>query len=89
MMGDVAAGIEQALLDFRNGGGGFRHVHGDADQFRARLRKFEALLRGGGHIGGVRVGHGLHDDGRASAHLYFADLDADGLVSLGCHFQLL
>ena len=43
--GHVAAGIEQALLDFRHGRGGFGHVHGDADEFGAGLREFEALLR--------------------------------------------
>ncbi len=83
--GNVAARVEQAFLDFRHRGGSFWHVHGDADKFRARLREFEALLCGGRDVGGVRVGHGLNDDGRASAHLNFADLDADCLVPLLCH----
>ena len=77
----VAARVEQALLDFRHRRGGFRHVHGDAHQFRAGLGQFEALLRGGGDVGRVRVGHGLHDDGRAAADLDFADLHADRRMS--------
>ena len=40
----VAAGVEQALLDFGNGGGGFGNVDGDADEFGAGLGEFEALL---------------------------------------------
>ena len=78
--GNVAARIEQTLLDFREGCGGFGHVDGDADEFGAGLREFEALLRGRGDVGRVGVGHGLHDHGRAAAHLDLADLYADCFV---------
>ena len=83
--GHVAARIEQALLDFRDSRCRFRNVHGDADKFRACLREFKALLRGRGDVGCVGVGHGLNDDGRASAHLNLADLHAHGFVPLLCH----
>ena len=82
---DVAAGIEQALFDFGDGGGGFGNIYGDADEFRAGLGEFEALLGGGGDVDGVRVGHGLDDDGRAAADLDFADFYAYGFVALLCH----
>ncbi len=83
--GSVAARVEQTLLDFRHRGRRFRHVHGDANQFRSGLGEFEALLRGGGDVGGVGVGHRLDDDGRAAAHLHLADLDADGLMTFYWH----
>ena len=83
--GDVAAGVKQALLDFGDGRGGFGHVHRDADKFGAGLGKFEALLRGGGDVGRVGVGHGLHDDWRAAAYLDVADLYADRFVALLGH----
>ena len=85
----VAAGIEQAFLDFRDGRGGFRHVHGDADQLGAGLGEFDALLRGCGYVGGVRVGHGLDDDGRAAADLDLADLYADRLVAFAQHGEAI
>ena len=84
---NVAAGIEQPLLDFRNGRRRFRHVHGDANEFRARLREFQALLRGGSNIGGIGVGHRLDDHRRAAAHLDVADLHADCLVPFARHLQ--
>ena len=40
---DIAAGGEQALLDFGNGGGGFRHVHGPANDFGTGFGEFEAF----------------------------------------------
>ena len=86
---NVAAGVEQALLDFGDGRGGFGHVDGDADEFGAGLGEFEALLRGGGHVGRVRVGHGLDDDGRAAADLDFADLYADRVVAFAKHREAI
>ena len=38
----IAAGIQQPLLDFRHRRRRFRHVHGDAHQFRPRLRQFQS-----------------------------------------------
>ena len=65
--------------------GGLWHVHRDAHQLRTGLGEFKALARRAGGVGRVRIGHGLHDDGRASAHLDFADLDAEGVVTLFRH----
>ncbi len=78
----VAAGVEDAALDFGNGSGGFGNVDGDADEFGAGLGKFEILFRSGGDVGGVRVGHRLDDDGRAATDLNFPDLYADRFVTL-------
>ena len=77
----VAACVEQAFLDFGKCGGCFRHVDRHADEFRAGLGQFEALLGGCRDVGGVRVGHRLDDDGRAAADLDFADLYADRFVT--------
>jgi hypothetical protein len=85
----VAASVEDAALDFGNGGGGFGNVDGDADEFGAGLSEFEILLGGGSGVGGVRVGHGLDDDGRAAADLDFANLYADRFVTLrDCGFHM-
>ena len=67
----VAAGVEHARFDFGHGRGGFRHVHGDAHHLRAGVGQLDALLRGGGDVGGVGIGHGLDDDGRAAADRYW------------------
>ena len=85
MMGTSQPASSRRFLISGNGCGGFRHVHGDADKFRAGLREFEALLRGGGDVGSVRVGHGLHDHGRAAADLNLADLHSDCFVPLPSH----
>jgi hypothetical protein len=37
------------------------------------------LAGGAFDIGGVRIGHGLHDNGRAAAHLDLAHHDSMGL----------
>ena len=42
-------------------------------------------MSGGGDVGGVRVGHGLDDDGRAAADLDLADFHANGFVALLSH----
>ena len=81
----VAAGIEKTFLDFGECRGGFRHVYCDADKFRSGLRKLEALLRGGGYVRGVRIGHGLDDHWRAAADLNLADLYANRFVPFALH----
>ena len=77
-----AAGVEHALLDFGDGGGGFRNVHGDADHLRAGGGQLDALLHGGGDVGRVGIGHGLDDDGRAAADGHVADFHAMSLLSM-------
>ncbi len=77
-----AAGVQHALLDFGHSGGGFGKIHGDADHLRAGGGQLDALLRGGGDVGGVGIGHGLNDDGRAAADGHVADLHAMSLLSM-------
>src|ERR1019366_3244207 len=46
-------------------GGGFG-VHSDADQFRPGARQCHHLVDGGGHVGGIGVGHRLHNNRMSS-----------------------
>ncbi len=77
----VTAGIEDALFDFRDGGGGFGDIHGDANDFGASLREFEVLVYGASDVGGIGIGHRLHDDRSAAADLNLADFDADRVMA--------
>ena len=73
-----------------NGRGGFFVVHGDADQLGAGEGERCNLLDGGGDVGGVGVGHRLHDDGNFPAHTNMADFDCRGLPALNLgHIDLL
>src|ERR1700740_2770658 len=72
--GYVAACFEQTLLNFRNGGGGFRDIDCPAHDFRAGFCEFQSLFQCCGDIGGVRVGHGLDDDGSAAADADVSDI---------------
>ncbi len=74
--GDVAACGKQAFLDFGNGGCGFGDVDGPANDFGAGFGEFERLFERGFDVGGVRVGHGLDDDGSAAADLDVPDFYA-------------
>ena len=65
-----------------NGGGGVLVVHGDADDLGAGEGEGFDLLDGGGDVGGVGVGHRLHDDGDFPADADLADLDRGGLPAL-------
>ena len=66
------AHFQQPLLDVRHGGGGLIAVDRDAHDFRARARQIGDLPHRGLDVGGVGIGHGLHDDGRATPHHYAA-----------------
>ena len=79
--GDVAACGEKALFDFGYGSCGFGNVDGPADDFGAGFGEFDSLLKCGFDVGGVRVGHGLDDDGRAAADLNVADFYAVGFAA--------
>src|SRR5881394_2064816 len=79
--GDVAAGVEKALFDCGNGGRGFGDVDSPANDFGAGFGEFERLFERGFDVGGVRVGHGLDDDGCAAANLDVADLYAVGFAA--------
>ena len=64
----------------RNGGGGFVAVDRDANQLGAGARKGCDLRDGAVDIGGVGVGHRLHDDRRAAADGDIADHDLRGFM---------
>ena len=59
--GDAESGA--GIHDPRDRGGGGFGVHGDANQFRPGARQRHHLVDGGGHVGGIGVGHRLDDDG--------------------------
>ncbi|MHC2672230.1 hypothetical protein ACVI1J_004393 [Bradyrhizobium diazoefficiens] len=76
--GDAALG--EAVTDVRDGGRGLLAIHGDADHFGAGARERCNLGDGAVDIGGVGVGHRLHDDRRTAAHGDVSDLDLGGPV---------
>ena len=71
----VAAQRVELLADRRHGGGGFGRVDGDAHQFRAGVGERLDLRHRRRDVGGVGVGHRLHDDRRAAADVDAADVD--------------
>ena len=73
----VDAHPRETVADMRHGGGRLVAVDGDAHQFRARLRERGHLPRRALDVGGIRVGHGLHDDRRAASHAHGALAGAD------------
>ena len=76
--GDAA--LAQAVADVRHGGGGLLAVDRDAHHFGAGARQRRDLRDGAVDIGGVGVGHRLHDDRRAAADGDIADHDLGGLM---------
>ncbi len=60
--GHVNAHSREPVADVRDGGGGLVGVDGDAHQFGAGASQGFDLLGRGLDIGGVGVGHRLHDD---------------------------
>jgi hypothetical protein len=68
------AHLEQPLLDARHGGCRLVAVDGDAHDLRARGRQRRHLPYRLLDIGGVGIGHGLHDDGRATTHEHAAHI---------------
>ena len=69
------AHLRQPLLDMRHGGGGLVAVDGDAHQLGAGAGERGHLAGGPLHIGGIGIGHRLHDDGRTAAHRDAGDVD--------------
>ena len=61
--GRVPAFGGELLDDVGDGFGGVIVVDGDADELGAGAREGGDLLDGGLDVGGVGVGHRLHDDG--------------------------
>ena len=76
--GDAA--LAQAVADMRNGGGGLLAIDGDAHHFGAGARQRRDLRDRAFDIGGVGVGHRLHDDRRAAADGDIADHDLGGFM---------
>ena len=74
--GSVAPGIAHPFFDLRNRRCRFRHVHCPTHNLRPGFGQLQSLLQRRPDVGGVRVGHGLHDDGRASADAHVSDLHA-------------
>ncbi len=83
MMGTLQPASSRRFFDDGNRGGSFGDVDGPANQFGASFGEFQGLLQGGFHVGGVRVGHGLHDDGCATAHADVSDVYAVGFAARG------
>ncbi len=75
----------QAIADVGHGGGGLLAIDGQAHQLRACPRQRRDLARGRLDVGGVGVGHRLHDDRRAPANgdrrVAVADPNPDGRVA--------
>ena len=67
----------QPVADHRHSSSSGLGIDRNPHQFRTRLRQFRHLSGRGVRIGGVRIGHGLHHDGRTAAHGDGADADGD------------
>ena len=76
--GDAA--LAQAVADMRNGGGRLLAIDGDAHHFRSGARQRRDLRDRAVDIGGVGVGHRLHDDRRTAADGDIADHDLGGFM---------
>ena len=63
---DVAIERSKLVDDVRYRCGGLVVIDGDAHQFRAAVVEAFDLLDGGGNIGGIGVGHGLHHHRRTT-----------------------
>jgi hypothetical protein len=61
----VHADLEQPLLDVRNRSCRLVAVDGNAHDLGTRARQRRHLSRGSLDIGGIGIGHGLHDDRRS------------------------
>ena len=78
----VDAHLEQPLLDVRHRRRRLVAVDGDAHDLGAGARERRHLPRGSLDVGGVGIGHRLHDDRRAAADHHAADIDGHRSASL-------
>ncbi len=71
----VDAHLEEPLLDVRHGGRRLVAVDRDAHDLGTGARQRRDLPGGAFDIGGVGIGHRLHDDRRTAADRHAADID--------------
>ena len=84
------AELREPVADLRHRGGGLVAVDRDAHDLGAGVRQRRDLARGRLDVGGVGVGHRLHDDRRAAADGDAADIDRDRFVTLAqAHARVL
>ena len=77
------AHLRQAVADVRHGLGRLVAVDRDAHDLGAGAGQRRPLARGRLHVGGVGVGHRLHDDRRIAADDDAADVDGNGGSAAG------
>ncbi len=77
----VPAFFLEAFDDVGNGFGGVVVVDGDADEFGAGAGEGGYLLNRGFDVGGVGVGHRLHDDGSLGTYTDSAYVYGDGTAT--------
>ena len=78
----VDAHLAEPVLDVRHGGRRLVAVDGDAHQLGAGARQRRHLAGGALHVGGVGIGHRLHDDRGAAADHDAADIHPDRFMTL-------
>jgi hypothetical protein len=75
------AALGEPVADVGHRGGALVAVDGDAHQLGAGAPELGHLLDGGLDVGGVGVGHRLHDNGRAAADGHAANVHTHGLLA--------
>ena len=80
----VDAHLEQPLLDVRYRRRRLVAVDGDAHEFGAGAGERRHLARGALDVGGVGVGHRLHDDRRAAADHDAGDVHGNRFMTFLC-----
>ncbi len=80
--GNVYTKRPERLDNAGNSLGGIVGVDGDTDQLRTRASQLHHLVYGRCGIGGVGVGHRLHDNRMIAADVHPADIHDDGIAAL-------
>ena len=90
MIGHADAEFIERLDDLRHGGGGFVGVDGDAHQLRAGIGQRHHLIDGRLDVGGIGIGHRLHDDRVRAADFDRTDTDGNRTAPrICCHIHIL
>ena len=79
----VDAKFAQPVANVRHGFSGFIAIDGDAHKFRAGAGEVSDLADGACNIGGIGVGHRLHNHRRAATDFDAADANRNRLVASG------